>query len=68
VLGTVGGIVGTTLGITTILAVALMQDWSAIMPSWLPASFGLGTLTGLLAGLYPAWQATRIEPADALRR
>ena len=28
----------------------------------------VGALTGLLAGLYPAWRATRIEPADALRR
>lgn len=67
-LGTIGGVIGTTLGIVTILAVAVIQDWSAIMPAWLPAASILGTLTGLLAGLYPSWRATRIEPADALRR
>lgn len=69
ILGTIGGITGTTLGILTILTVAITNDWSAIMPLWLLATAPLlGTLTGLLAGLYPAWQTTRIEPADALRR
>lgn len=67
-LGTIGGAVGTTLGILTILTVAIARDWSAIMPAWLPSAALLGTLTGLLAGLFPAWKATRVEPADALRR
>ncbi len=29
---------------------------------------GIGLVTGLAAGLYPAWRASRIEPAEALRR
>ncbi len=68
-LGTLGGITGTTLGVLTVVGVAAAKDWSAILPTWLPPVAPLlGTLTGLLAGLYPAWRATRIEPADALRR
>ncbi|MEV4875703.1 hypothetical protein [Streptomyces cyaneofuscatus] len=27
-----------------------------------------GLVTGLAAGLHPAWRASRIEPAEALRR
>ena len=67
-LGAVGGIVGTTLGIGTVLAVAIAQQWSPIMSSALGAAPVLGAITGLLAGLYPAWQATRVEPTEALRR
>lgn len=68
-LGTIGGITGTTLGVLTVLTIAIAQDWTALMPVWLAATAPfIGTATGLLAGAYPAWRATRIEPADALRR
>jgi putative ABC transport system permease protein len=68
VLGTLGGITGTTLGILTVLGAALAQNWTAIMPTALLAASLIGTLTGLAAGLYPALKATRIEPANALRQ
>lgn len=67
-LGALGGIVGTTLGILTVLAVSINRHWTPIMPTWLIAAPVLGAVTGLLAGLYPAWQATRVEPSEALRR
>lgn len=68
-LGTIGGITGSTLGVLTVLGVALAHDWTAIMPGWLPLAGPLfGAIIGLVAGLYPAWRATLIEPAEALRQ
>ncbi|MFD9890819.1 ABC transporter permease [Amycolatopsis sp. NPDC059027] len=69
VLGTVGGVVGASIGVITTVVVALAQRWTAILPVT-PALAAplIGTVTGLLAGVYPAIRATRIEPADAFRR
>lgn len=52
-----------------VVAVAVLRDWTPILQpaTVLPAPL-IGAATGLLAGLYPAWRAARIEPADALRR
>jgi putative ABC transport system permease protein len=67
--GTLGGLVGTTLGILTTVVVAASREWTPLLdPVFvLPAPL-LGTLTGILAGLYPALRAARIEPVQALQR
>ena len=69
VLGTIGGLIGTALGVAAVLGVALFHHWTAVLDpaATLPAPL-IGTLCGFAAGAYPAVRAARIEPLEALRR
>jgi putative ABC transport system permease protein len=67
--GTLGGMVGAALGVVATLAVAASQEWTPLVdPNLVLVAPLLGTLTGLVAGLYPALRAARVEPARALQR
>lgn len=67
-IGTAGGIVGASAGIVVVVAVAARRDWTTTLDPLLTLpSPAFGLLAGLLAGLQPAWRASRITPATALR-
>ena len=67
-LGALAGLLGTSLGILTVVIVSATREWSPVLDSWLPfAAPVVGALTGLLAGTYPAWKAASTEPIAALR-
>jgi len=67
-LGTLGGLIGTCIGVGTVVTFAAAKNWTAILnPAYtLPAPL-LGSAIGLLAGAYPALRAARTSPLTALR-
>ncbi len=67
-LGALAGLIGTSLGILTIVGVSASRQWTPVLDPWLPlAAPVLGAVIGLLAGTYPAWKASATEPIAALR-
>jgi putative ABC transport system permease protein len=67
-LGTLGGLIGTSLGVLTVVVFAATQDWTSVVnPAvTLPAPL-IGSVVGLMAGVYPALRASRTSPLAALR-
>lgn len=67
-IGVAGGIVGTVLGVNVTAIVSLARDWQvAFDPLLLGAGPIIGALVGVVAGVYPAWRASRVAPAVTLR-
>lgn len=72
ILGLIGGLIGVTLGIIGIIAIANvlnLEDYMAgMMPVWLVLGIiGGATILSILAGLYPSMKASKLEVVEALR-
>jgi putative ABC transport system permease protein len=64
-----GGILGLIIGIAGALLIAKLGSWPMAIPSWAgPLSLGFSMAVGLVFGAYPSWQASRLDPIEALRR
>jgi putative ABC transport system permease protein len=69
VLSVFGGVVGTMLGAGIAVAISSMTPIPAAIETWSVAlGIGITALVGLFFGLYPAMQAARLDPIEALRR
>ncbi|MGN8214203.1 MULTISPECIES: ABC transporter permease [Halococcus] len=68
VLGGAGAIVGLPLGLAVAYGATAYAE-VAFTPAyvWFAIAVGVGVLVGVVAGLYPAWRAARVDPIDALR-
>jgi putative ABC transport system permease protein len=68
VLAAAGAVAGVLAGAAVTVAVATTRGWVAEIPAQAPALAAAAALAiGVLAGVYPAMQAARLAPTDALR-
>jgi putative ABC transport system permease protein len=62
-----GGAIGVALGYCA-SAIGQFLTFPAEVPLWAVAlGLGVSSGVGLIAGIYPAWRASRLDPAVALR-
>jgi ABC-type antimicrobial peptide transport system permease subunit len=67
-MGFVGGVIGASAGVLVIVAVSANKQWTPVLDAAVPLLAPLaGAVVGLLAGLYPSWRASALEPVEALR-
>ena len=66
-LATIGGVIGLILA--KVLGFAISAVLIQTVIPWYAAviSIGVCALVGILAGLFPAWKAARLDPIEALR-
>jgi putative ABC transport system permease protein len=63
-----GGVIGAILGAIAVTAYAGLRHWgTSVSPAVLAGGVGVALGVGALGGLYPAWRASRLSPAEALR-
>jgi putative ABC transport system permease protein len=64
----VGGLIGIAFGFTLSRLIATAAGWSTVVTtSSIVIAFGVSVFIGLLFGIYPAVQAARLDPIEAIR-
>ena len=64
----VGGLIGIAFGFTLSRLIASAAGWSTVVTtSSIAVAFGVSVFIGLLFGIYPAVQAAKLDPIEAIR-
>ena len=67
-LSTVGAMIGVAFGILTAKIIAMKTPLPAAVAPWsIVVATLLGTVVGIVSGVYPARRASRLDPIEALR-
>jgi putative ABC transport system permease protein len=67
-LSTVGASFGVLAGLGIAQGISAVSPMpAAVSPKWIMLGLGLGLTVGIIAGVYPAAQASKMDPVDALR-
>jgi ABC-type antimicrobial peptide transport system permease subunit len=72
VVSLIGGALGALLGIAAVRAVGNVPAVSGLLPATIPPStlvqgFAVALALGLVGGAFPAWKASQLLPAEAIR-
>lgn len=64
----VGGLIGIAFGFTLSRVIAAAAGWSTVVTAAsIAVAFGVSVFIGLLFGIYPAVQAAKLDPIEAIR-
>jgi putative ABC transport system permease protein len=68
VLSAMGGVIGIVAGIVASKIISMIKNWpTVISPLWMLIAFLVSAAVGIFFGFYPAREASRLDPIDALR-
>jgi len=68
ILSATGGVIGVICGTVSAKVITSYVGWPTVIHEWtILASLGLAIAVGMFFGIYPAAQAARLDPIDALR-
>jgi putative ABC transport system permease protein len=63
-----GGLIGILFGVTLSQVIAKAAGWSTVVTmTSIAVAFGVSVGIGLLFGIYPAVQAAKLDPIEAIR-